>query len=181
MPTHKRYESREVKKRSKKKYSDHDHKSRFELEEDDHFSHLFESDNHFEDESNEDAVIEQEPDAFSFIDQDSDELIWIKDSCNIDVSTVDTQVAAQVQVALQTAIGVITATLVGNVDGQVIAQELLASANLDQINKQKIIIVNSKDVTITTADTDIGVNIQAAVQTLTAVVTAILVGNVSGG
>ncbi|MUL34255.1 spore coat protein [Priestia megaterium] len=181
MPSHKHYESREVKKRSKKKYSDHDYKSRFELEEDDHFSHLFESDNNFEHENNDDAVIEQEPDAFSFINQDSDELIWIKDSCDIDVTTVDTQIAAQVQTAIQTAIGVITATLVGNIDGQVIAQELLASANLDQVNKQKIIIVNSKDVTITAADTDIGVNIQVALQTLTAVVTAILVGNVSGG
>jgi len=179
MPSHKHYESREVKRRSKKKDSD-EHKGRFELEEDDHFSHLFESDNNFEHENNDDAVIDQEADAFSLINQDSDELIWIKDSCEITVSTVDTQIATQVQTALTTVIGVITATLVGNVDGQVIAQEVLAVANLSQVNKQKIIIVNSKDVDITTADTDVGSNIQVAIQTLTAVITAILVGNVSG-
>ncbi|UMZ35842.1 spore coat protein [Priestia megaterium] len=181
MRSHKHYESREVKKKSKKKYSDHDHKSRFELEEDDHFSHLFESDNHFEDENNDAAVIEQEPDAFSFVSQDSDELIWIKDSCEIDVSTVDTQAAAQLQIALQGALGIILSLIVGNIDGEVIAQELLAQADLDQINKQKIIVVNSKDVKITTTDTDIGVNIQLTLQALIAALVALVAGNISGG
>jgi len=175
MPTHKRYESREVKKRSKKKYSDHDHKSRFELEEDDHFSHLFESDNHFEDESKEDAVIEQEADAFSFVDQESTELIWIKDSCDIEVTTTDTQVAVQLQVAIQVALGVVISILSSNVaNSEVIAQDLLAHANIEQINKQKIVIVNSKDVKITTTDADVAVNIQAAIQALIAVFVSVL-------
>jgi spore coat protein X len=175
MPTHKRYESREVKKRSKKKYSDHDHKSRFELEEDDHFSHLFESDNHFEDESKEEAVIEQEPDAFSFVDQESTELIWIKDSCDIEVTTTDTQVAVQLQVAIQVALGVVISILSSNVaNSEVIAQDLLAHANLEQTNKQKIVIVNSKDVKITTTDADVAVNIQVAVQALIAVFVSVL-------
>ncbi|WP_394223938.1 spore coat protein [Priestia aryabhattai] len=175
MPTHKRYESREVKKRSKKKYSDHDHKSRFELEEDDHFSHLFESDNHFEDESKEDAVIEQEADAFSFVDQESSELIWIKDSCDIEVSTTDTQIAVQLQVAIQVALGVVISILSSNVaNSEVIAQDLLAHANIEQTNKQKIIIVNSKDVKISTTDADVAVNIQAAVQALLAVFVSVL-------
>ncbi|WP_280146867.1 spore coat protein [Priestia megaterium] len=175
MPTHKRYESREVKKRSKKKYSDHDHKSRFELEEDDHFSHLFESDNHFGDESKEDAVIEQEPDAFSFVDQESTELIWIKDSCDIEVTTTDTQVAVQLQVAIQVALGVVISILSSNVaNSEVIAQDLLAHANLEQTNKQKIVIVNSKDVKITTTDADVAVNIQVAVQALIAVFVSVL-------
>lgn len=175
MPTHKRYESREVKKRSKKKHSDHDHKSRFELEEDDHFSHLFESDNHFEDESKEDAVIEQEADAFSFVDQESTELIWIKDSCDIEVTTTDTQVAVQLQVAIQVALGVVISILSSNVaNSEVIAQDLLAHANLEQTNKQKIVIVNSKDVKITTTDADVAVNIQVAVQALIAVFVSVL-------
>ncbi|CAI8948143.1 spore coat protein X [Priestia megaterium] len=175
MPTHKRYESREVKKRSKKKYSDRDHKSRFELEEDDHFSHLFESDNHFEDESKEDAVIEQEADAFSFVDQESTELIWIKDSCDIEVTTTDAQVAVQLQVAIQVALGVVISILSSNVaNSEVITQDLLAHANLEQTNKQKIVIVNSKDVKITTTDADVAVNIQAAIQVLIAVFVSIL-------
>jgi len=178
MPTHKRYESREVKKRSKKKHSDHDHKGRFELEEDDHFSHLFESDNHFEDESKEDAVIDQDTDAFSFIDQDSDELIWIKDSCDIDVTTRDTQDATQVQLLLQTVVFVLTILLAEEGKGQVIAQELFAAANIDQVNKQKIIIVNSKDVTITTTDSDTALNVQIVAQTLVSVLSILLFVNV---
>ncbi|WP_144647167.1 spore coat protein [Priestia megaterium] len=180
MPSHKRYESREVRKRSKKKHSDHDFKSRFELEEDDHFSHLFESDNNFEVDDNNDAVIEQEPDAFSFVNQDSDELIWIKDSCDVTVTTADTQTAAQTQILLQSAIATITAILTDNVSGQVIVQELLAVANLDQVNKQKILVINSKDVVITATDTDTAANTQLATQTLVSTLTAILVGNVSG-
>jgi spore coat protein X len=180
MPTHKRYESREVKKKSKKKHSDHDHKSRFELEEDDHFSHLFESDNHFEDESKEDAVIEQESDAFSLIGQDSDELIWIKDSCEITVSTVDTQTAAQVQFLTNAVTGTIFAAIVGNITGEIISQEVLSLANTEQVNKQKIIIVNSKDVTIATLDTDTAAQVQIIVNALTALLTAALVGNISG-
>lgn len=175
MPTHKRYESREVKKRSKKKYSDHDHKSRFELEEDDHFSHLFESDNHFEDESKEDAVIEQEADAFSFVDQESTELIWIKDSCDIEVSTTDAQVAVQLQLVIQVALGVVISILSSNVaNSEVIAQDLLAHANIEQTNKQKIIIVNSKDVKITTTDADVAVNIQAVIEAVIAVFVSVL-------
>lgn len=175
MPTHKRYESREVKKRSKKKHSSHDYKSRFELEEDDHFSHLFESDNHFEDESKEDAVIEQEADAFSFVDQESTELIWIKDSCDIEVSTTDTQVAVQLQVVIQVALGVVISILSSNVaNSEVIAQDLLAHANIEQTNKQKIIIVNSKDVKITTTDADVAVNIQAVIEALIAVFVSVL-------
>ncbi|MDR7246573.1 spore coat protein [Priestia megaterium] len=175
MPTHKRYESREVKKRSKKKYSDHDHKSRFELEEDDHFSHLFESDNHFEDESKEDAVIEQEADAFSFVDQESTELIWIKDSCDIEVYTTDAQVAVQLQLVIQVALGVVISILSSNVaNSEVIAQDLLAHANIEQTNKQKIIIVNSKDVKITTTDADVAVNIQAVIEAVIAVFVSVL-------
>ncbi|MCE4092664.1 spore coat protein [Priestia megaterium] len=175
MPTHKRYESREVKKRSKKKYSDDDHKSRFELEEDDHFSHLFESDNHFEDESKEDAVIEQEPDALSFVDQESTELIWIKDSCDIEVTTTDAQVAVQLQVAIQVALGLVISILSSNVaNSEIIAQDLMAHANLEQTNKQKIVIVNSKDVKITTTDADVAVNLQVVVQVLIAIFVSLL-------
>jgi spore coat protein X len=127
------------------------------------------------------AVIDQDPNAVSNIDQESFEWIVVKDSEGVTVNTVDTQIAAQLQTAIQTAIGIITATLVGNVQGQVIAQELNAVLKTNQRNTQKTVIEGSKNITVSTTDTDIAANVQVAAQTLTAVVTAILVGNVSGG
>ncbi|MCY9017526.1 spore coat protein [Priestia megaterium] len=127
------------------------------------------------------AIIDQDADAVSSIKQGSFEWIVVKDSEGVTVNTVDTQVAANVQAAVQTAIGIITATLVGNVQGQVIAQELNAILKTDQRNTQKTVIEGSKNIRVTTTDTDIAANVQTAVQTLTAVITAILVGNVSGG
>ncbi|MUL34254.1 spore coat protein [Priestia megaterium] len=127
------------------------------------------------------AVIDQDPNAVSNIDQESFEWIVVKDSEGVTVNTVDTQIAAQLQTAVQTAIGIITATLVGNVQGQVIAQELNAVLKTNQRNTQKTVIEGSKNITVSTTDTDVAANVQVAAQTLTAVVTAILVGNVSGG
>ncbi|NGY87896.1 hypothetical protein F6Y05_32825 [Bacillus megaterium] len=70
--------------------------------------------------------MEQEADAFSLVDQESSELIWIKDSCDIEVSTTDTQVAVQLQVAIQVALGVVISILSANVaNSEVIAQDLL--------------------------------------------------------
>lgn len=122
-----------------------------------------------------DATISQDANALSLVEQTSEELIWIKDSCNVDVSTVDTQVAIQLQVAIQVALGVVISILSANTtNSDLIAEEMLAHANLEQTNKQKIVIVNSKDVEITTTDTDVAANIQVAVQVLIAVIVSIL-------
>ncbi|OVE34072.1 spore coat protein X [Priestia aryabhattai] len=179
MSSRKQYSARDIKKK-RKKYNDEVEFNKFESSqysvEDDYMGFDCESSDYSAgDENKEDAVIEQEPNAFSFVDQESTELIWIKDSCDIEVTTTDTQVAVQLQVAIQVALGVVISILSANVaNSEVIAQDLLAHANLEQTNKQKIVIVNSKDVKITTTDVDAAVNIQVAVQALIAVFVSVL-------
>ncbi|HAQ07513.1 MAG TPA: spore coat protein [Bacillus bacterium] len=108
---------------------------------------------------------------FSGIEQDSDELIWIKDSCNITVQTTDTQAAVSLQVGLQLAIALVVSVTIGDTDrGRKVAQEIFQKLDSEQTNKQKIIIKNSKDINVTTTDTDLAVNIQALLQVLVAVV-----------
>jgi len=104
-------------------------------------------------------------------DQESDELIWIKDSCNITVHTTDTQAAVSLQVGIQLAIALVISITIGDSDqGNNVAQQLFQRLDTEQRNKQKIYIENSKDVNITTTDTDIAVNIQALLQVLVAII-----------
>ncbi|MCM3790691.1 spore coat protein [Domibacillus indicus] len=119
----------------------------------------------------EDAEVVQDGVQKSFIDQESDELIWIKDSCNVEVQSTDTQAAVSLQVGLQLAIALVVSITIGDSDeGESVAQELFQQFDAEQTNKQKVVIDNSKDVRITTTDTDLAVNIQALLQVLVALV-----------
>jgi spore coat protein X len=118
-----------------------------------------------------DADVAQDANQVNVTDQESDELIFIKDSCNICVHTTDTQAAVSLQVALQLAITlVIRITILDSDKGQSVSEELLQHFNSEQMNKQKIWIENSKDINVTTTDTDISVNVQALLQVLAALV-----------
>ncbi|WNF21181.1 spore coat protein [Mesobacillus jeotgali] len=117
------------------------------------------------------ADVEQEAVQLEYTEQDSDELIWIKDSCNIKVHTTDTQAAVSLQVALQLAIALVISITIGDSDqGQYVSQQLIQEMGTEQTNTQKIIINNSKDVNVTTTDTDVAVNVQALLQVLVALV-----------
>ncbi|WP_462413543.1 spore coat protein [Neobacillus sp. Marseille-QA0830] len=126
----------------------------------------------FEDNNNNnDAVVAQDADQVDIMEQDSDELIFIKDSCNIWVHTTDTQAAVSIQLALQLAIAlVIRITILDSDDSNGVVQDLVQFFDSEQKNKQRIVIDNSKDVKITTTDTDISVNIQALLQVLLSLV-----------
>jgi len=118
-----------------------------------------------------DAEVVQEADQLSLIDQESNELIWIKDSCDITVHTTDTQAAIAIQVAIQVAIAVVVRITIGDTaqnDG--VFQDLLQLSDIEQTNKQKVYIENSKDVEITTTDTDVVLNIQLLLQVLVAII-----------
>lgn len=118
-----------------------------------------------------DAEVVQEGVQKSVIDQESDELIWIKDSCNVEVQSTDTQAAVSLQVGLQLAIALVISITIGDSDeAQAVSQELFQHLDSEQLNKQKIFIENSKDVTVTTTDTDLSVNIQALLEVLVALV-----------
>ncbi|WEA47233.1 spore coat protein [Priestia aryabhattai] len=116
----------------------------------------------------------QDADQLSLIDQESNELIWIKDSCDINVTTTDTQAAIGIQVAIQATIAIIVRIAIGDdVQNNGVLQDLLQQSPIMQQNAQKICIENSKDVTVETNDTDIAVSIQALLQLLIAFVAAI--------
>lgn len=118
-----------------------------------------------------DAEVLQEGIQKSVIEQESDELVWIRNSCNVDVQTTDTQAAVSLQVGLQLAIALVISIAIGDSDeGQAVTQDLFQQFDTEQTNKQKILVENSKDVRITTTDTDLSVNIQALLQVLVALV-----------
>jgi spore coat protein X len=120
---------------------------------------------------NREAEVMQDADQFVSTEQESDELIFIKDSCNIKVQTTDTQAAVSLQVGLQLAIAIVVRiTLFDSPKGESILQDLMQHFDSVQTNKQKVIIKNSKDVCITTTDTDLSVNIQALLQVLVSLV-----------
>ncbi|MFJ5760961.1 spore coat protein [Neobacillus sp. NPDC093182] len=113
------------------------------------------------------ADVFQDADQVSLMEQDSEELIFIKDSCNICVHTTNTQAAVSLQIALQLCIAlVLRITILDSDKGQSVAEDLLQYFDSEQNNFQKISIENSKDINITTTDTDVAANIQALLQVL---------------
>src|SRR5690625_424159 len=63
------------------------------------------------------------------IDQSSNEVIIIRDSCDINVETTDTQIAASLQAALQVAIAVvINITIADSSRAETVTQELLQNS-----------------------------------------------------
>lgn len=149
------YDESEYKRRKRKHHEEENSRRRRDRQEEEHV----------------DAEVVQDAVQKSVIDQESDELIWIKDSCNVEVQSTDTQVAVSLQVGLQLAIALVISITIGDSDeAQAVSQELFQHLDSEQLNKQKILIENSKDVTVTTTDTDLSVNIQALLEVLVALV-----------
>ncbi|MGW6677513.1 spore coat protein [Bacillus altitudinis] len=121
-----------------------------------------------------DEDVLQDFDQVSVTKQTSEEVIIVRDSCDINVSSVDAQVAASIQAAVQTAI--ITITNISIADGDLadrVTQDLLQAASHKQTNRQKLVIENSRNVTVSTIDADISIAIQTLTQTLVATIVAI--------
>ncbi|UOR13926.1 spore coat protein [Halobacillus amylolyticus] len=103
--------------------------------------------------------------------QQSFESIVIKDSCDINVSTSDTQVAVNIQVAIQAAIALIVSISIADSEkANTITQDLNSQLKSSQVNRQQTYIENSRGVTVTTDDSDVAVNVQVALQVLVALV-----------
>ncbi|MGG3196953.1 spore coat protein [Priestia aryabhattai] len=180
----KKYYSYDVKKKCKSRHKKDDSKKhRKDGRKVDHYesesteydyynSHeSFESSESTENRERFDAEVVQDADQLSLIDQESDELIWIKDSCDINVHTTDTQAAVSIQVAIQVAIAIVLRITIGdNAEDTGVFQDLLQLSDIEQTNKQKIYIENSKDVEIRTTDTDVALNIQLLLQVLVAII-----------
>ncbi|WP_099364621.1 spore coat protein [Fredinandcohnia onubensis] len=101
--------------------------------------------------------------------QFNEELIFIKDSCDVTVTTTDTKAALNLQAALQAAIAVVVSiSIADGSQAQRVTQDLLQAARNRQISRQKTVIDNSRNVNVTTTDTQIAVNIQLLLQVLLA-------------
>ncbi|MBB4825640.1 spore coat protein X [Sporosarcina luteola] len=110
-------------------------------------------------------------DLITDIDQLSNELIVIRDSCNVTVSTTDTQVAVSLQAALQVAIAiVVNISIADGTRAERVTAELLERAQIRQTNRQRLIIINSRDVDVTTEDTDVAISLQLLLQILLALI-----------
>jgi len=122
----------------------------------------------------EDALVEQGYDQIAIMEQESDECIWIKDCCNVTVTSTDTQGAVSIQLGLQLAIALVISISIGDSEqGRIVAQEIMQKFDDEQSNTQKIYVENSKDVEIKTTDTDLSLNIQALLDILLALVVKI--------
>ncbi|MBK5445560.1 MULTISPECIES: spore coat protein [Peribacillus] len=123
---------------------------------------------------NEENQIEQEARQENSQLQLSEELIYIKDSCNVNVTSTDVKAALSLQAALQAAIAVIVSiSIADSENADRITQELIQSSNVRQITRQKTIVENSRDIDITTTDADIAINIQLLLQLLLALIVEI--------
>lgn len=116
-----------------------------------------------------DPNLNQEARQKSVTEQFSKESIYVVDSVDVEVSTTDTQAALTIQAALQAAIAVIlNISIADSSRADQIAQELFQKATIKQKNVQKTVVKNSRNVRVTTTDTDIAVNVQLLVQLLVA-------------
>ncbi|WP_067726344.1 spore coat protein [Oceanobacillus damuensis] len=129
---------------------------------------------HCDTDSDDNAVVEQEAVQHDSIKQVSNEWIIIKDSEGIDVTTTDTQAAVSLQLGIQVAIAVVLSITIGDSDqAKHVMQDFNQVSKTRQSNRQKTIIEGSRNVEITTTDTDIAVNIQLLVQILVAIVASL--------
>ncbi|PEZ09181.1 spore coat protein [Bacillus sp. AFS018417] len=116
-----------------------------------------------------DPTISEEAKQKNKMYQLSEEYIAIVDSADVQVTTTDTKVALSIQAALQAAItAIISISIADSEKADRIAQELFQKSAITQINRQRTIIRNSRNVSVTTTDTDIAVNIQILLQILVA-------------
>jgi spore coat protein X len=119
-------------------------------------------------------TVEQDADQDIDTEQESNELIIIRDSCNVNIQTTDTQAAVNLQIALQLAIVlIIQISIADSAQAERVTNTLMQQLQVKQVNQQKILIENSRDVTIVTTDTDISANIQVLLQALVALVARI--------
>lgn len=118
--------------------------------------------------------IEQEGTQSSTTKQISEESIHVKDSCNVNIVTTDTKAAVNLQVAIQLAIVLVLSLTIASADrAEQITQEMIQRIQVKQTSDQKLIIENSRDVEVTTTDTEISVNIQLLLQILLALIAKI--------
>ena len=126
---------------------------------------------HCDDNNSNDRDVLQDGDQVVSSKQQSFEWIIVKDSEGVEIQTTDTQAAISLQLGIQAAIAAVISVTIGDSDqGKAVAQDIKQFIKTKQRNVQKTIIEGSKNISVTTTDTDLAVNIQAMLQILVAIV-----------
>ena len=122
-------------------------------------------------ESSSSSDIEQDGEQVVVSEQRSFEVIVIRNSEGVDVNTTDIQAAVSLQLGIQAAItAVIIATIGDTEQGRAVLQDIRQFTRNRQQNSQRTIIEGCRNVSVTTTDTDLSVNIQALLQILVAII-----------
>ncbi|MDF2605951.1 MAG: spore coat protein [Bacillales bacterium] len=101
----------------------------------------------------------------------SEELICIRNSIGVTVTTTDVKVALNLQAVIQAVILIILLIVLDDeAAARTITQELIQKANIKQITRQKTIIENSNNVVVTTIDAQVAVNLNLVLQLLIALI-----------
>ncbi|PZX07601.1 spore coat protein X [Psychrobacillus insolitus] len=126
---------------------------------------------HCDDNNSNDRDVLQDGNQVVSSKQQSYEWIIVKDSEGVEIQTTDTQAAISLQLGIQAAIAAVISVTIGDSDqGKAVAQDIKQFIKTKQRNVQKTIIEGSKNISVTTTDTDLAVNIQAMLQILVAIV-----------
>src|SRR5699024_4683396 len=96
---------------------------------------------------------------------DTDVAISLQVMLQIRSETTDTKVSASIQGALQVAIAVVVnITIADSSRAEKVTQELLEMSQFRQTNRQRLEIINSRTVDVTTTDTDVAISLQVMLQ-----------------
>lgn len=126
---------------------------------------------HCDDNDHNNADVQQNGAQVVSTKQQSYEWIIVKNSEGVDIQTTDTQAALSLQLGIQAAIAAVITITLGDTDqARAVAQDMKQFIKTKQQNVQKTIIEGSKNVKVTTTDTDLAVNIQAMLQVLVSLV-----------
>ncbi|MGV4320819.1 spore coat protein [Bacillus sp. PK3-037] len=116
----------------------------------------------------------------AFVDQDviqahlnrqiSEEMIVIRDSCDVNVQSVDQQALTSVFVSINALVVIVTlAVITDETLAELVAQDLLQLTESKQLNRQKILIDNSRCVNVTTLDQDAATLVTVLINALVAI------------
>ncbi|MBD7946277.1 spore coat protein [Psychrobacillus sp. Sa2BUA9] len=126
---------------------------------------------HCNDTRNNNADVQQNGEQVVSNKQQSYEWIIVRDSEGVEIQTTDTQAALSLQLGIQAAIAAVISVTLGDTDqARAVAQDMKQFIKTKQRNVQKTIVEGSRNITVTTTDTDLAVNIQAMLQILLALV-----------
>ncbi|MED4403235.1 spore coat protein [Metabacillus fastidiosus] len=120
-----------------------------------------------------DAVFNQDGVNVSEIDQLNKELIFIKDSCDIKVDSEQSNFAATIQVGVNLIVYVLS-IFISVDDAELVTQELLNAAKTSQTNKQKVVIINCKNIHVKAEDSNTAFTLQVIANIFIAILTLIV-------